>query len=119
MPQNRLFMIVHPSVVIDELIPRITSIVLRTYEVEQLLPGDSAERLSLARHELVSAVSTNTGHIDFSCELLLKADERRSSFLVKVQGQAAYETPMWRINEIYDVVVDPLDRGDSGFASLD
>jgi len=112
-------MIVNPSVVVDELIQRITAIVLRTYEVEQLLPGDSVERLSLARHELVSAVSTDTGSIDFSCELLLKAEEQRSSFLVKVQGQAAYETPVWRINEIYDVVVDPLDRGDSGFAGLE
>ncbi len=111
-------MIVNPSVVIDELIQRITSIVLRTYEVEQLLPQGSTERLSLARHELISAVSTDTGHIDFSCELLLKADEQRSSFLVKVRGQAGYETPVWRINEIYDVVVDPLDRGDSEFADL-
>lgn len=112
-------MVANPSVVIDELIPRITSIVLRTYEVEQLLPDDSNERLSLARYELVSAVSTGTGHIDFSCKLLLKADEQHSSFLVKVQGQAAYETPVWRINEIYDLVVDPLDRGDSGFAGLE
>lgn len=111
-------MIANPSVVIDELIRRITSIVLRTYEVEQLLPGDSIERLSLASHELVSAVSTDTGHIDFACELLLKSEERRSSFLVKVRGQAAYETPVWRINEIYDVVVDPQDRGDSGFSDL-
>ncbi|SFU28247.1 hypothetical protein SAMN05216350_10167 [Polaromonas sp. YR568] len=111
-------MIVNPSVVVDELIQRITSIVLRTYEVEQLLPEGNSESLSLASHELVSAVATDTGQIDFSCELLLKAEERRSSFLVKVQGQAAYETPVWRINEIYDVVVDPLDRGDSGFAGL-
>jgi hypothetical protein len=112
-------MIVNPSVVVDELIHRITSIVLRTYEVEQLLPSDSVERLSLASHELISAVSTDTGHIEFSCELLLKADEKRSSFLVKVQGRAAYETPMWRINEIDDVVVDPQDRGDSGFSALE
>ena len=111
-------MLANPSAVVDELIQRITSIVLRTYEVKQLLPGDGVERLSLARHELVSAIATDTGHIDFSCELLLKADGQRSSFLVKVQGQAAYETPVWRINEIYDVVVDPLDRGDSGFAGL-
>lgn len=111
-------MIVNPSIVIDELINRITAIVLRTYEVEQLLPRDSAERLSLASHELISAVSTDTGHIDFSCELLLKAEERKSSFLVKVRGRAAYETPMWRINEIDDVVVDPQDRGDSGFSDL-
>ncbi|MCZ8254224.1 MAG: hypothetical protein O9327_00915 [Polaromonas sp.] len=111
-------MIVNPSDVIDDLIHRITSIVLRTYEVEQLLPDDGGERLSLASHELISAVSTDMGHIEFSCELLLKADARRSSFLVKVQGRAAYETPIWRINEIDDVVVDPQDRGDSGFAGL-
>jgi hypothetical protein len=43
---------------------------------------------------------------------------RCSSFLVKVQGQAAYESPVWRINEIYDVLVDPLDRGSTGMADL-
>jgi len=104
-------MVSNPTSVVDELIGRIAAIVLRTYEVEQLLPRDSKERLSLAAHELISAISTDTGRIDFSCELTLEAPERCSSFLVKVQGQAAYESPVWRINEIYDVVVDPLDRG--------
>lgn len=35
-------MIANPSVVVDELIHRITSIVLRTYEVEQLLPATAS-----------------------------------------------------------------------------
>jgi hypothetical protein len=111
-------MVSNPNQVVDELIGRITAIVMRTYEVEQLLPRGSGDRLSLAAHELISAISTDTGHIDFSCELTLEARERCSSFLVKVQGQAAYESPVWRINEIYDVVVDPLDRGNTGFAGL-
>lgn len=101
----------NPNSVVDELIGRITAIVLRTYEVEQLLPQGSEEQLSLAAHELISAISTDTGQIDFSCELTLEAPERGSSFLVKVRGQAAYESPLWRINEIYEVAVDPLDRG--------
>jgi len=111
-------MVSNPTQVVDELIGRIAAIVMRTYEVEQLLPGENEERLSLAGHELISAISTDTGHIDFSCELTLETRERCSSFLVKVQGQAAYEGPMWRINEIYDVVVDPLDRGTTGLAAL-
>jgi len=111
-------MVSNPNQVVDELIGRVTAIVLRTYEVEQLLPAGSEEPLSLAGHELISAISTDTGHIDFSCELTLETRERCSSFLVKVQGQAAYESPMWRINEIYDVVVDPLDRGTTGLAAL-
>ncbi len=111
-------MVSNPNSVVDELIGRIAAIVMRTYEVEQLLPRDSTERLSLAAHELISAISTDTGQIDFSCELTLEAVERCSSFLVKVQGQAAYESPVWRINEIYEVVVDPLDRGPTGFDSL-
>lgn len=111
-------MVTNPNSVVDDLISRITAIVLRTYEVDQLLPPESAERLSLAGHELVSAISTDTGQIDFSCELTLAAHERKSAFLVRVQGQAAYETPIWRINEIYNVVVDPLDRGDSLFTDL-
>lgn len=111
-------MVTNPDEVVDELIGRITAIVMRTYEVEQLLPRGTEERLSLAAHELVSAISTDTGHIDFSCELTLQAPEACSSFLVKVRGQAAYESPVWRINEIYDVVVDPLDRGNTGLAGL-
>ena len=111
-------MLTNPDSVVDDLIHRITEIVLRTYEVDQLLPSESAERLSLAAHELVSAISTDNGEIEFSCELTLVAHERRSAFLVKVQGQAAYETPIWRVNEIYEVVVDPLDRGDSLFTDL-
>jgi len=111
-------MVSNPNSVVDELIDRIAAIVLRTYEVEQLLPQGSKERLSLAAHELISAISTDTGRIDFSCELTLEAPQRCSSFLVKVQGQAAYESPVWRINEIYDVVVDPLDRGSTRRAML-
>jgi hypothetical protein len=111
-------MVSNPYQVVDELIARITAIVMRTYEVEQLLPRESGEQLSLAGHELISAISTDTGHIDFSCELTLETSERCSSFLVKVQGQAAYESPVWRINEIYDVVVDPMDRGTTGLAPL-
>jgi hypothetical protein len=118
MPKMHPLMVSNPNSVVDELIERIAAIVMRTYEVEQLLPKDSPERLSLAAHELISAISTDTGRIDFSCELTLEAAERRSSFLVKVQGQAAYESPVWRINEIYDVVVDPLDRGSTGFGTL-
>lgn len=106
-------MVSNPHLVVDELIGRITAIVLRTYEVKQLLPRDSKEGLSLAAHELISAISTDAGRIDFSCELTLEAAERGSSFLIKVQGQAAYESPVWRINEIYEVVVDPMDRGSS------
>jgi len=30
-----------------------------------------------------------------------------------VQGRAVYESPVWRIAEIYEVAVDPLDRGSS------
>jgi hypothetical protein len=111
-------MVSNPNSVVDELIGRITAIVMRTYEVEQLLPRDSEEKLSLAAHELISAISTDMGQIDFSCELTLRAPERCSSFLVKVRGQAAYESPMWRINEIYDVIVDPLDRGNTGLGAL-
>jgi hypothetical protein len=111
-------MVTNPNSVVDDLISRITAIVLRTYEVDQLLPPESDERLSLAGHELVSAISTDTGQIEFFCELTLAARERKSAFLVKVQGQAAYETPIWRINEIYNVVVDPLDRGNSLFTDL-
>jgi hypothetical protein len=105
------FMVSDPNLVVDELIERIAAIVMRTYEVEQLLPKGSDERLSLAAHELISAISTDAGRIDFSCELTLETQDGRSSFLVKVRGQAAYESPLWRINEIDDVVVDPLDRG--------
>jgi hypothetical protein len=111
-------MVSNPNQVVDELIGRITAIVMRTYEVEQLLPRDSGQQLSLAAHELISAISMDTGYIDFSCELTLETRERCSSFLVKVQGQAAYESPVWRINEIYDVAVDPLDRGTTGLAPL-
>lgn len=111
-------MVSNPNLVVDELIGRITAIVMRTYEVEQLLPRDIEERLSLANHELISAISTDAGRIDFSCELTLEARQRGSSFLVKVRGQAGYESPVWRINEIYDVVVDPLDRGATGAGAL-
>lgn len=104
-------MVSNPNLVVDELIDRIAAIVMRTYEVEQLLPRGSQEKLTLAAHELISAISTDTGRIDFSCELTLEARERCSSFLVKVQGQAGYESPVWHINEIYEVLVDPLDRG--------
>jgi hypothetical protein len=111
-------MVSNPDSVVAELIGRIAAIVMRTYEVEQLLPRGCEHRLSLADHELVSAISTDAGRIDFSCELTLEARERGSSFLVKVQGQAAYESPVWRINEIYEVVVDPLDRGATGHGAL-
>jgi len=50
---------------VDELIGRIAAIMLRTYEAEQLLSRDSKEGLSLAAHELISAISTDTGRIDF------------------------------------------------------
>jgi len=65
MPKKHSPMVFNLHSVVDELIGRIAAIVLRTYEAEQLLSRDSKEGLSLAAHELISAISTDTGRIDF------------------------------------------------------
>jgi len=113
-----------PIHIIRGLADRITVVVVRTFEVDQLLKPGTDDRFARVAFEILSAVQTKPKHVEFSCALMLQAersngDKLPNSYRVKVSGEAAFESPVWRLNEIFDVVVDPLDRGDqSGFSPL-
>lgn len=105
---------INPQVVVDELINHITAAVLVAPEVEKLLPRGKEDRFSRAGYQLLGAIHDGPAKLDFFCEITLQAEKQRSSFLVKVLGQASRESSRWKIAQIYDVEVDPLDRGDTG-----
>ena len=105
----------NPQVVIDGLIDHITTVVVGTPEVEKLLQGGKQDRFDRAGYQLLGALPDGPAKLDFFCEITLQAQKQRSSFQVKVLGQAAYEGSRWKITQIYDVEIDPLDRGDTGF----
>ncbi len=113
-----------PELIIRNLIDRITVIVVRTYEVDQLLKPDTGDRFTRVDFRITRAVHTSALEVEFACDLILQAERANgqslpNSYLVKVTGQSAFESPVWRINEIFDVLVDPIDRGDhSGYAPL-
>ena len=113
-----------PELIIRGLIDRITVIVVRTFEVDQLLKPGTGHRFARVDFSITRAVHTGPLEVEFASDLILQAERANgellpNSYLVKVTGQSAFESPVWRINEIFDVVVDPIDRGDhSGYAPL-
>ncbi|MDO9405818.1 MAG: hypothetical protein Q7T87_17440 [Polaromonas sp.] len=113
-----------PTQIIRQLIDRITVIAVRTYEVEQLLPVGGGQHFRRVGYDIETAAYTPTGTIEFACQLTLQAqgpagERLPSAYQVAVSGYAAFESPIWHINEIIDVVADPIDRGDhSDFAAL-
>lgn len=109
---------INPQVVVDGLIDHITAAVLIAPEVEKLLQRENKDRFNRAGYQLLGALPDGPTKLDFFCEITLQAEKQRSSFLVKILGQAGYEDSRWRITQIYDVEVDPLDRGDTGFSSV-
>ncbi len=109
---------IDPQVVIDELINHITAVVLIAPEVEELLQPGKKDKFSRAGYQLLGAIPDGPAKLDFLCEITLQAEKQRSSFLVKVLGEASRESLGWKITQIYDVEVDPLDRGDTSPSSV-
>ena len=113
-----------PQAVIAGLIERIASTVLKTYEIERLLKSGAGHRFSLAAHQLVSASETQPLKIAFECVLSLQAEllagkPRPEFYKVRVTGEAAYERPVWRLNELTDVTVESHQTGvPSAFSDL-
>lgn len=102
---------INPQVVIDELIDHITAVVLQTPEIEKLLQGGNEDRFSRTGYQLLGALPDGPTKLDFLCEITLQAEKQRSSFLVKVLGQAARDGSHWKITEIYDVEGDQAGNG--------
>lgn len=103
-----------PQVVVDGLINHITAAVLIAPEVEKLLRRGKEDRFNRAGYQLLGALPDGPAKLDFLCEITLQAEKQRSSFLVKVLGEACRESSGWKITQIYNIAVDPLDRGDAG-----
>ncbi|RZJ16225.1 MAG: hypothetical protein EOO54_17385 [Haliea sp.] len=113
-----------PRQIIRLLTDRITVIALRTYEVEQLLVACGGHHFRRVACDVDKADYTPSGTIEFACRLTLQAqgpagERLPSAYQVAVTGYAGFESPIWHINDIIDVVADPVDRGDhSDFAAL-
>lgn len=113
-----------PQQIIHRLIDRITTIAVRAYEVESLLPPKAGQRFRRVSYLILRAESSTPQLIEFCCQLTLQAqgpdgERLRSAYEVAVTGMAGFESTMWHINDITDVVADPIDRGDhSGLAPL-
>lgn len=103
---------IDPQVVVDGLINHITAAVLIAPEVEKLLQQGKEDKFSRVGYQLLGAIPDGTAKLDFLCEITLQAEKQRSSFLVKVLGEATRESSGWQITQIYDVAVDPMDRGE-------
>jgi hypothetical protein len=115
---------VNPQTAVTGLIERIASTVLKTYEIERLLKSGAGHRFSLAAHQLVSAIETQPLKIGFECVLslqpeLLDGKPLPEIYKVRVTGEAAYERPVWRLNELTDVTVESHQTGmPSAFSDL-
>jgi hypothetical protein len=105
---------IDPQVVVDELINHLTAAVLIAPEVEKLLQRGEEDRFSRAGYQLLGAIPDGPAKLDFLCEITLQAEKQRTSFLVKVLGEASRESSGWKITQIYDIAVDPLESGDTG-----
>ncbi len=103
---------IDPQVVVDGLINHLTAAVLTAPEVEKLLQQGKEDKFSRAGYQLLGAIPDGTAKLDFFCEITLQAEKQRSSFLVKVLGEASRESSGWRITQIYDVEVGPLESGE-------
>jgi hypothetical protein len=102
---------INPQLVIDGLIDHITAVVLHTPEIEKLLSGGKEDRFVRTGYQLLGALPDGPAKLDFFCEISLQAEKQRSSFLVKVLGQASHDGSRWKITEIYDVEVDQAGSG--------
>ncbi|WP_457280273.1 hypothetical protein [Polaromonas sp. P5_D5] len=100
---------INPQVVIDELIDHLTALVLHTPEIEKLRQRRKEGRFSRAGYQLLGALPDGPEKLDFICEITLQTEKQRSSFLVKVLGQASHDGSHWKITEIYDVEVELAD----------
>ena len=103
---------INPQVVVDGLINHITAAVLIDPEVEKLLQQGKEDKFSRAGYQLLGAIPDGTAKLDFLCEITLQAEKQRSAFLVKVLGEASRESSGWKISQIYDIAVDPLQSGE-------
>ena len=88
--------------------------VLTAPEVEKLLQRGKEDRFNRAGYQLLGAIPDGHAKLDFLCQITLQAEKQRSSFRVKVLGEASRESSGWQITQIYDIEVDPLDRGELG-----
>lgn len=109
---------INPQLVVDGIINQITAAVLIAPEVEKLLQQGKEDKFSRAGYQLLGAIPDGTAKLDFLCEITLQAEKQRSSFAVKVLGEASRESSGWKITQIYDIEVDPLDRGDTSPSSV-
>jgi hypothetical protein len=105
---------IDPQVVVDGLINHITAAVLTAPDVEKLLQRGKEDKFCRAGYQLLGAIPDGTGKLDFLCEITLQAEKQRSAFRVKVLGEASRESSAWRITQIYDIEVDPRNRGHTG-----
>ncbi|MEO7887300.1 MAG: hypothetical protein ABI893_09830 [Polaromonas sp.] len=100
---------INPQVVIDSLIEHITAAVLKAHEVEKLRQWLPEQQFSRVSYRLLGALPDGPAKLDFFCEMTLQLQPQQTLSVVRVLGQASHESAQWKVNEIYDVEVDPTD----------
>jgi hypothetical protein len=98
--------------IIRSLREQIISVVLRTYEVKQLLQTVRARRFLPVGFHLGGMEVSGAEQLIFACVLSLEAEQCDSrggldSFEVAVLGEVGFESPHWEIQQICDVSSSP------------
>lgn len=100
------------DLVVRGLRERIISVVLKTYEVEQLLQNVRAHRFLPVGFHLNGVEASGAEQLMFACVLSLEAEQcdrhgSSDSFEVAVLGEIGFENPHWEIQQICDVSASP------------
>jgi hypothetical protein len=100
------------DLVIQGLRERIISVVLKTYEVKQLLQSVRAHRFLPVGFHLGGIEASGAEQLMFACVLSLEAEQSNrhgspDSFEVAVLGEIGFESPHWEIQQICDVSASP------------
>ncbi len=95
--------------VILGLVERITSIVLKTYEVQHLLLTVAATDFVRSDFHLNSVCSDGLQGVTFECVLTLEAEFSGGTRLpdfyeIAVTGEAVFESPAWDVQQIVRVI---------------
>ena len=92
----------------DGLVDRISTVVLKTYEVQQMLQTVSASSFVRTGFHVNRAENVGLENILFECVLTLEAerssgDPLPNSYQVGVWGELCFESPAWELLQILEV----------------
>ena len=94
--------------IVDGLVDRITLVVLKTYEVEQMLQTVSASSFVRTGFRINRAENVGPENVLFECVLTLEVgqsgdDSQSSAYQVGVWGELCLESPAWELLQILEV----------------